>query len=231
MFFISSALASQTASKTTAWDSLVMLGQRLGDITKQHADHMTIDHWWVGLRVRIKPFWEIGRNVISATYHKGISTIISWKQIAARIMEKAEDKSLDLEVIREGNIFIKVQGSQATSGYWTVKAFPQGLTCNCWHFRCLHNRMVRGFDGIKEAQTLLEAIKNYRTPSGLQPALKERADLDSSGHVKIISECQIQCHHIRAAMRECFEAFTVGEYLFNYRKKQADWMNTKLSAA
>ena len=182
MFFISKALASQTASKTAAIDSLVSLGLLSGSIPKKHTDQMTLDHWWVGLRVSIKPFWETGRNAIKATYHKGISTIISWKVLAARIMERAERKSHGLNIIRDGKIFIKVQSSQAPDDYWTVKAFPTALTCDCWLFRCLHGRMVRGKDGIKEAPTLLEAIKTYRSPRWFSTSTKRNLRHGKNGN-------------------------------------------------
>jgi len=74
-FHISSALASQTASKTAALEILQKLGKRPANLTDnqflKHHQRTTIEHWWSGVKVVIQPFWESGKHVIEATFHKG----------------------------------------------------------------------------------------------------------------------------------------------------------------
>jgi hypothetical protein len=214
MFIISSALASQCASKTAALEILQKLGKRPANLTDnqflKHHQHTTIEHWWMGVRVVIQPFWEEGKSIIEATFHKGLSTIISWKEFAQRLWERANQKAANLKTHRISETRIKVEGSQAPGGWWTVTATQTGLTCNCHLYKCESNRLIR--DG--EAQPLLKAISSNKSQ------LKEFFN-DETG--KVEPEVQICCHHIIAAMWNEFDADNLSDYLLNYAEITNAW--------
>ncbi|NET08377.1 MAG: hypothetical protein F6K09_01120 [Merismopedia sp. SIO2A8] len=213
-FYISSALASQTASRTAAVEILQQLGKRPASVNPaqffKHHQHTKIEHWWCGVKVSIAPFWETGETIIEATYHKGISTIISWKKFAKRLWDKACSKAVELKTRRISSNQIKVEGSQAPGGWWTVTTLPQSLECNCHLYRCEHNRLIRR----GEAQPLLNAI--YSNSAQIREVFNE-----SSGQVE--SSVQIVCHHIKAAMWNEFDASNVEDYLLNYREITDHW--------
>lgn len=214
LFHISSALATQTASKTAVLEILQKLGKRPSALTDnqflKHHQHTTIEYWWMGVRVVIQPFWEKGKSIIEATFHKGLSTIISWKEVAQRLWERAREKAFPLKTHRISETRIKVEGSQAPGGWWTVTATQAGLTCNCHLYRCEHNRLVR--DG--EAQPLLKAISSNKAQ------IKEFFN-DETG--KVEPEVQICCHHIIAAMWNEFDADNLSDYLLNYAEITNTW--------
>jgi hypothetical protein len=213
-FHISSALASQTASKTAALEILQKLGKRPANLTDnqflKHHQRTTIEHWWSGVKVVIQPFWESGKHVIEATFHKGISTILSWKHFAWRLWERAGDKAFCLKTRRISETRIKVEGTQAPDGWWTVTATGQGLECNCYLYRCEYNRLVR--DG--ECQPLLNAIGSN------QAQIKELFDEDTN---QLVRSVQICCHHIKAAMWNEFDVESIADYLLNYREITSAW--------
>jgi hypothetical protein len=211
-FLISSALASQVASKRATLEILSKLGLRPANLTEnklqKHHAHTTIEYWWSGVKVTIQPFWDTGRSAIEATFHKGLSTIISWKEFASRLWDRATEKADRLKTNRISETRIKVEGSQAPSGWWTVTATQSGLTCNCHLYKCESNRLVR--DG--EAQQLLKAI------SSNQAQIKE---FWAGNHVE--RETQICCHHIIAAMWNEFDADNLSDYLLNYAEITNAW--------
>lgn len=213
-FFISSALASQTASKTAALEILQKLGKRPANLTaaqfQKHHAHLTIEHQWIGVRVVITSFWEVGRTVIEAVFHKGLSTILSWKKFAARLWNRATDKASGLKTNRVSQTIIKVEGSQAPGGWWTVQAHQHGLTCNCHLYKCEWNRLIRN----GEAQPLLKAM------FANQPQVKQFYNEDTKA---IESKVQIICHHIIAAMWSEFDADNVNDYVLNYREITNAW--------
>ena len=208
-FYISSALASQTASRTAAVEILQLLGKRPARLSDtqffKHHQHTTIEHWWSGVRVSIAPFWETGESIIEATYHKGISTIISWKKFANRLWDKACSKAASLKTKRISSTQIEVEGNQAPDGWWTVTTIPHSLECNCHLYRCEYNRLIRH----GEAQPLLNAISS--NSAQVREVLFDATD-------QVERSVQIVCHHIRAAMWNEFDADCVGDYLLNYRE-------------
>ena len=192
MYRMSSALASQTCNKTTVWNCLVLQGLVAGDISKFDADRMIVQPWAVGIRVVIKRAYK-GIEIF-----KGLSTIISPFKIARQIMAQTEYKSIGLGVKRiRDNVFL-VDSFQDRGEKHTVMAYPDKLTCNCMKFKCLSSRLPR------EAVDLLEAIEQ----------VEEHGSKIASAQGRV----HIQCHHIRAVMREGFDAFTSAEYLKNYRQ-------------
>lgn len=213
-FFISSALASQVASKTAALEILQKLGKRPSSLTpsqfQKHHAHLTIEHMWIGVRVVLASFWEVGQTVIEAVFHKGISTIISWKEFANRLWNRATDKASGLKTNRVSQTIIKVEGSQAPGGWWTVQAHQHGLVCNCHLYKCEWNRLIR--DG--EAAPLLKAM------SANKSQLKEFFNEDTN---QIESEVQITCHHVLAAMWNEFDADNLGDYILNYQEITNAW--------
>lgn len=239
-FHISSALATQTASKTAALEILQKLGNRPANLTDsqflKHHQHTTIEHWWMGVRVVIAPFWETGRSIIEATFHKGLSTVISWKEFAQRLWERANQKAAHLKTYRISETRIKVEGSQAPGGWWTVTATQTGLECNCHLYKCEHNRLMRGSlvevteDGYKEISKnspqplktaiIQEAVPLLKALSLNKSQVKEFFN-DETG--KVEPEVQICCHHIIAAMWNEFDADNLSDYLLNYAEITNAW--------
>ncbi|MDB9373268.1 hypothetical protein [Nodularia sphaerocarpa] len=219
MYNISSQLASQTISKITVWNCLVLLGKVSGNLTQFTSDRMTVEGWAVGVRVVIKRAYK-GIEVF-----KGLSTIISPLKIAKQILERTEFKSRDLTVTRRSERLFLVDSFQDPSVKHVVNAQPDGLTCSCMKFKCLKNRME------KEAPQLLKAIGQISSPDRSKVCVTEIYD----HYTRIIEEkIHIQCHHIRAVMRQAFNAFSSLEYSMNwkqvikrYKPGQDDWINNE----
>lgn len=193
MYGMSSALASQTANKITAWNCLVMQGLVPHELTKFDADRMTVEAWAVGIRVVLKRGYK-GLEVFN-----GLSTIISPLKIATQMFLEAERKSRDLTIqrIRE-NVFL-VDSFQKAEKH-TVMAYSDKLTCSCMKFKCLSARLPR------EAADLLQAMGQVTV-----------SDIDGSEHLVAFAKgkTHIQCHHIRAVMKQGFRAITLEDYLIN----------------
>ncbi|MGK7883056.1 MAG: hypothetical protein AB4057_00320 [Crocosphaera sp.] len=221
MFSISSALLSQTASKRTAWTCLKRLGKRDNNMTYQDSNYMKTEAWYVGLWVNIKPYWTMGKNVIEATYHKGLTTIISWKEIIKSFYVRTNSKADSLEIERTGEKLFKVQGTQQP--FYGVMAQPTKLTCNCYLFKCLDNRLNRDEESPKFQKEMREFEEN-----GQKPYLKELVEI-VDGKCTIEQSLQVQCHHIRAVMHQFFNASTMEEYLLNYQSYQSDWKKSMAS--
>jgi len=215
-FPISSALASQTASRTAALEILQKLGKRPTNLTdtqfKKHHDHILIEHWWVGVRISIKPFWEVGNQVIESTFHKGLSTIISWKEFAKRLWQRATEKATNIKSQRLSDTKFKVEGKQSKSGWWEVTANPTGLTCNCWLYKCQFNRLILN----QECEPLKKAIASN------QAQVKELFNQETGGLEKSI---QIVCHHIKAVMINEFDCENISDYLLDYHEVNKAWKN------
>ncbi len=203
MYGISSALASQTIDKNTIWQCLISLEKVSGNLTPFISDRMIIESWAVGVRVVIKRAYK-GIQVF-----KGLSTIISPVKAVKLIMEKIELKSRGLNVIRRGERLFLVDSFQDPKNKYFVIAQAEGLTCNCMKFKCLEKRMH------KEAPELLKALDKIILLNNEKLCTTEFYDFTKRTIEKTI---HIQCHHIRAVMREAFDAFTSSEYVFNWKK-------------
>ncbi|WP_169222440.1 hypothetical protein [Brasilonema sp. UFV-L1] len=203
MYGISSSLASQTINKITAWNCLVSLGKVSGTLTKFMSDRMIVEGWGVGVRVVIK------RGYKGIEVFKGLSTIISPLKIALQMMEQTCSKSVKLNVIRKSERLFLVDSFQDPSIKHVVSAQFDGLTCSCMKFKCLKSRME------KEAPQLLKALGQVSLLDGSKVYLTEHYDLNER---TIEEKVHLQCHHIRAVMREFFDAFTFQEYLWNWKK-------------
>ncbi len=216
MYGISSALASQTINKNTVWKCLLALGKVSGTLTQFISSRMIIEGWAVGVRVVIK------RGYKGIQIFKGLSTIISPLKIALHIMEQTFVKSVGLNVIRKSERLFLVDSFQNPKQKHVVTAHPDGLTCSCMKFKCLKNRME------KEAPQLLKALGQINLLDGSKLCVTEIYD-----HISrtIESKIHLQCHHIKAVMREFFNAFSSLEYAFNwkqviksYQPNSDDWM-------
>lgn len=209
MYGISSALASQTINKVTAWNCLCLLGKVSGNLTKFDSDRMTVEGWAVGVRVVIKKAYK---NLVEVCL--GLSTVISPLKIAKQILEQTEWKSRDLNVIRKTDKIFLVDSFQDPTEKHTVAAYNDGLTCSCMKFKCMRNRMQ------KEAPQLLKALGEVALLDGSKVASTEQFDLRTRN---IETKFHIQCHHIRAVMRKAFNAFTSQEYLLNWKKVMSEY--------
>jgi hypothetical protein len=209
-FHISSALASQAASKTAVLEILQELGYIFSNLRPVHWQFIHkftyIEYWELGVKVWARSI----TRVTDKFFYKGFSTIISWKKIALRLWDKAKEKALNLTSRRISETRIKVEGQQAPGGWWTVTATQSGLECNCHLYRCEHNRLVR--DG--ECQPLFKAIFSNKGQ------IKEFFN-EESGQLE--PEVQICCHHIIAAMWNEFDAENLSDYLLNYAEITNAW--------
>jgi hypothetical protein len=219
VYNISSELASQTINKKTVWDCLLSLGRVSGILTKNISDRMTVEGWAVGVRVVIK------RGYKGIEVFKGLSTIISPLKMAVLFMERTCLKAAGLKVTRKTERLFLVDSFQDPSTKHVVNAQADGLTCSCMKFKCLQNRMA------KEAPQLLKGIGEITLTDGSKFAYTEQYDTKTR---QLEGKVHIQCHHIRAVMREAFKAFSSSEYLFNwkqviksYRVQQDDWMSSE----
>lgn len=219
MYNISSQLASQTISKNTVWKCLLLLRKVSGNLTPFTSDRMTVEGWAVGVRVVIKRAYK-GIEVF-----KGLSTIISPLKIAKQILEQTEFKSRDLTVTRRSERLFLVDSFQDPSVKHVVNAQPDGLTCSCMKFKCLKNRVE------KEAPQLLKALGEISSLDGSKVCVTEIYDYDTRS---IEEKIHIQCHHIRAVMRQAFNAFSSLEYAMNwkqvikkYKTQPNDWINNE----
>jgi hypothetical protein len=203
MYNISSQLASQTITKITAWNCLVLLGKVSGNLTKEISDRMTVEGWAVGVRVVIKRGYN-GFEVV-----KGLSTIISPLEMALQFMEQTSSKSIGLNVIRRSERLFLVDSFQDPSNKHVVNAQADGLTCSCMKFKCLQNRMA------KEAPQLFKALGQITLLNGYKLAYTEQYDTTT---MQLVGKVHIQCHHIRAVMREAFKAYSSSEYLLNWKQ-------------
>ncbi len=224
MYNISTTLANQTISKNTVWACLVLLGKVSGNLTQFDKDRMTVNGWAVGVRVVMKRAYK-GIEVF-----KGLSTIISPLKIAMQMMEQTIAKSADLSVIRRSDRIFLVDSRQEIRKKHTVTAHSDGLTCSCMKFQCLQNRMEF------EAPQLLKAFGKVQI-DGYTMALTEFYDPDTRSFE---SKVHLQCHHVRAVMREYFDAFTSQEYVWNWKKvistfnseqQQSTWVERKQDLA
>lgn len=219
MYGISSQLASQTINKNTAWKCLVALRKVSGTLTPFISDRMTVEGWAVGIRVVIK------RGYKGIEVFKGLSTIISPLKMALQMMEQTLDKSVGLNVIRKNERLFLVDSFQDPSTKHVVNAQPDGLTCSCMKFKCLKNRMQ------KEAPQLLKALGNITLLDGSKLCVTETYDPETR---TLEEKIHIQCHHIRAVMKQAFNAFSSLEYALNwkqvikgYKPNSDDWMSNE----
>lgn len=219
MYNISSQLASQTISKITAWNCLVLLGKVSGDLTKEIADRMTVEGWAVGVRIVIK------RGYKGVEVFKGLSTIISPLKIAEQILKQTEYKSRGLNIIRRNERLFLVDSFQNPKEKHVVTAQPDGLTCSCMKFKCLKKRME------KEAPQLLKALGQVTLIDGSKLCVTETYNPETR---TLEEKIHLQCHHILAVMRQAFNAFSSLEYALNwkqviksYKPNQDDWMSNE----
>ncbi|PAX59429.1 hypothetical protein [Brunnivagina elsteri] len=219
MFGISSQLASQTINKNTVWKCLVALELVSGEITQFISDRMIVEGWAVGVRVVIK------RGYKGIRVFKGLSTIISPLKMALQFMEETCLKSRGLNVTRKSERLFLVDSAQDPTNKHVVTAQADGLTCSCMKFKCLKNRMV------KEAPQLVKAIGQITLLDGNHLAYTEQFNTET---MEMVGKIHIQCHHVRAVMREAFNAFSSTEYLLNwkqvindYRVQRDDWMSSE----
>lgn len=212
MYNISSALASQTMSKNMVWKCLTVLGKVTGKLTYSTSNRMIVEGWGVGVRVVIKRGYK-GIQVL-----KGLSTIISPLKIARQIMEQNFIKSVGLNIIRRSERVFLVDSRQDPRNKHVVTAHPDGLTCSCMKFKCLNNRIE------KEAPILLKALGEVKLLDNQKACKTEFYDLKKGD---IEEKVHIQCHHIRAVMEECFNAFTAQEYVFNWKKVISSYKTQK----
>lgn len=216
MYNITSALASQTINKNTVWECLLALEKVSGNLTQFISDRMIIEGWAVGVRVVVR------RGYKGIQIFKGLSTIISPLKVAIYIMERTICKSIGLNVVRKSERLFLVDSFQNPKEKHVVTAHPDGLTCSCMKFKCLQNRVE------KEAPQLLKALGEVALLDGSKLCVTEIYDYKTRS---IESKIHLQCHHIRAVMREFFNAFSSLEYAFNwkeviknYKPQQDDWM-------
>lgn len=217
MYNISSELANQTINKATVWNCLVILGLVSGNMDKFTADRMTVEGWAVGVRVVIKRAYK-GIQVF-----KGLSTIISPLKIAMHILEGEDLKSRGLGIIRKNKNLFLVDSCKNPKQKHIVRAYSDGLQCDCMKFKCLKERM------FKEAPQLLKALGQVSMIDGSRVTYTEQYDtLTHTFEGKV----HLQCHHIRAVMRKEFNAFTSDEYLMNWKQvinsyvpNQDSWMD------
>lgn len=203
MYNISSSLASQTINKNTVWQCLLSLEKVSGELTQFISDRMVIESWAVGVRVVIK------RGYKGIRVFKGLSTIISPLKAVKLMMEKIELKSRGLNIIRRGERLFLVDSFQDPTQKHFVIAQAEGLTCSCMKFKCLEKRMH------KEAPELLKALDKIILLNNEKLCTTEYYDF-FTGNIE--EKIHLQCHHIRAVMREAFNAFTSSEYVFNWKQ-------------
>jgi hypothetical protein len=133
-------------------------------------------------------------------------------------------KAVGLNVIRKSERLFLVDSFQDPSDKHVVNAQPDGLTCSCMKFKCLKNRMH------KEAPQLLKALGQITLIDGSKLCVTEIYDTQTR---TLEEKIHIQCHHIRAVMKQ-FNAFTSLEYSLNwkrviksYKPHSDDWMSNE----
>jgi len=76
-------------------------------------------------------------------------------------------------------------------------------------FQILQERMM------DEAPKLVEALGKVALLDGSKVAYTEYYDPDTRS---LVGKVHLQCHHIRAVIRQHFDAYTLQEYLWNWKK-------------
>jgi hypothetical protein len=203
-FFISETLANQVASKSAAIEILQAKGKIPNNLQPFEWAFIfklvKIRHVSFGVQAWSGTCQRIAKNPNNRYLHKGFSTIISWKDIALRLFDKAKKKAIDLLTNRISETQIKVQSSGNPDGWWTVASTDHGLTCDCHLYKGVSSRLLEN----GEAPPLLKALHS-------NPAQVAQNRL------------QICCHHVLAAMWNEFDAESLSDYLANYQEITTAW--------
>lgn len=188
-----------TATLQSQTYSYRIIAQILGT-TLDRNDSVSIDAWWIGLRVSIKR----SVNSVVEKAKKGLSTILSWKKVFDAIWDDSWVKAQQVTVTPCSQDVYMVSSRTKEKQSHKVVARATGLSCTCIKYATIRDH-IKGNVGLMNAY---KTSKQWSNKGASTPF----------------------CHHIIAVCLEAYACTNLADYVQAYTcgqlsVKQFAWPN------